>query len=78
MLKKVVERSRKVAKQLNGGVGHLLKKNKVTVFDGRGRLDGPGKVAVSKDGKASPTCRPSTSSSPPARGRARCRPGAGR
>jgi dihydrolipoamide dehydrogenase len=50
-LKKVVERSRKVAKQLNGGVGHLLKKNKVTVFDGRGRLNGPGKVAVSKDGK---------------------------
>ena len=30
-LKKVVERSRKVAAQLNGGVGHLLKKNKVTV-----------------------------------------------
>ncbi len=50
-IKKVVERSRKVAKQLNGGVGHLLKKNKVPVFDGRGRLAGPGKVAVSKDGK---------------------------
>jgi dihydrolipoamide dehydrogenase len=49
--KKVVERSRKVAKQLNGGVGHLLKKNKVPVFDGRGRLAGPGKVSVSKDGK---------------------------
>ena len=51
-VKKVVERSRKVAKQLNGGVGHLLKKNKVAVFDGRGRLNGPGKVAVSKDGKS--------------------------
>ena len=51
-VKKVVERSRKVAKQLNGGVGHLLKKNKVTVFDGRGRLNGRGKVAVSKDGKS--------------------------
>lgn len=50
-VKKVVERSRKVAKQLNGGVGHLLKKNKVPVFDGRGRLAGPGKVAVTKDGK---------------------------
>ena len=50
-VKKVVERSRKVAKQLNGGVGHLLKKNKVPVFDGRGRLNGPGKVAVTKDGK---------------------------
>jgi dihydrolipoamide dehydrogenase len=50
-LKKVVERSRRVAKQLNGGVAHLLKKNKVTVFDGFGRLDGPGRVRVEKDGK---------------------------
>jgi dihydrolipoamide dehydrogenase len=50
--KKVVERSRKVAKQLNGGVGHLLKKNKVPVFDGRGRLAGPGKVSVKKNGTA--------------------------
>ncbi len=48
---KVVDRSRKVAKQLNSGVGHLLKKNKVTVFDGRGRLD-RGRVHVEKDGKA--------------------------
>ena len=37
-VKKIVARSRKVAKQLNGGVGHLLKKNKVTVFDGFGKL----------------------------------------
>ncbi len=50
-IKKVVERSRGVAKQLSGGVAHLLKKNKVQVFDGRGRLNGPGKVAVTKDGK---------------------------
>jgi len=54
-LKKIVERSRKVSKQLNSGVGHLLKKNKVTVFDGFGRLDGgtagARKVAVEKDGK---------------------------
>jgi dihydrolipoyl dehydrogenase len=50
--RKVVERSRKVAKQLNSGVGHLLKKNKVPVFDGQGRLAGRGKVAVSKDGKS--------------------------
>ncbi|MSO92100.1 MAG: dihydrolipoyl dehydrogenase [Rhodospirillales bacterium] len=48
---KVVERSRKVSKQLSGGVAHLLKKNKVTVFDGEGRLAGRGKVAVTKDGK---------------------------
>ena len=54
-LKKVVERSRKVAAQLNGGVGHLLKKNKVTVFDGWGKLaGGPAgakKLSVEKDGK---------------------------
>src|SRR3984893_2121108 len=50
--KKVVERSRKVAKQLSNGVAFLLKKNKVTVLDGEGRLAGKGKVAVAKDGKA--------------------------
>ncbi len=51
-LDKVVKRSRKVAGRLNQGVGHLLKKNKVAVFDGHGRLDGPGKVKVEKDGAA--------------------------
>ncbi|UCH74557.1 MAG: dihydrolipoyl dehydrogenase [Rhodospirillales bacterium] len=50
-LNKIVERSRKVSGKLSGGVGYLLKKNKVAVFDGEGRLDGPGKVAVAKDGK---------------------------
>jgi len=54
-LEKVVQRSRAVSKQLNGGVAHLLKKNKVTVFDGWGKLAGgtPGarKVTVEKDGK---------------------------
>ena len=50
-LAKVVERSRKVAGQLAAGVKHLLKKNKVTVVDGHGRLAGAGRVAVEKDGK---------------------------
>ncbi len=50
-LKKVVKRSRDVAGQLSRGVGHLLKKNKVTVFDGHGRLAGTGKLKVEKDGK---------------------------
>ena len=50
-LEKVVKRSRAVSKQLNGGVGHLLKKNKVTVLDGEGKLNGPGKLKVTKDGK---------------------------
>ena len=49
--KKVIERSRAVAKRLNAGVGHLLKKNKVTVFDGHGRLDGPGRLRIGMDGK---------------------------
>jgi len=48
---KVVKRSRSVAGQLSGGVKHLLRKNKVTVFDGHAKLAGAGKVAVSKDGK---------------------------
>jgi dihydrolipoamide dehydrogenase len=48
---KVVKRSRGVAKQLSGGIGHLLKKNKVTVFDGFGTLKGKGSVSVSKDDK---------------------------
>lgn len=48
---KVVKRSRSVAKQLSSGVGHLLRKNKVTVFDGNGKFAGKQTVAVSKDGK---------------------------
>ena len=54
-LKKVIDRSRKVASQLNGGVGHLLKKNKVEVFDGRGKLvrgpKGSKILSVDKNGK---------------------------
>ncbi len=51
-IKKVVKRSRSVAGQLSGGVKHLLKKNKVEVYDGWGRLTGKaGAVAVEKDGK---------------------------
>jgi len=45
-LAKMVERSRKVAAQLAGGVAHLLRKNKVTVFKGHARLAGAGRVAV--------------------------------
>jgi dihydrolipoamide dehydrogenase len=50
-MKKVVERSRKVAKQLSDGVRFLMRKNKIDVIDGSGRLAGKGKVAVTKDGK---------------------------
>ena len=45
----VVQRSRGVAKQLNGGVGHLLKKNKVTTIMGDATLTGKGKVSVKTD-----------------------------
>ncbi len=47
--KKIVERSRGVAKQLSGGIGHLMKKNKVTVIDGFAKLEGKGKISVGKD-----------------------------
>jgi len=51
-LKKIVERSRKVANQLSNGVKFLMKKNKITVIEGHGRLAGPGKLAIEKsDGK---------------------------
>jgi dihydrolipoamide dehydrogenase len=51
-LEKIVKRSRGVAKQLTSGVTHLLKKNKITVYNGFGRLAGDGKLAVaSADGK---------------------------
>ncbi len=42
----VVARSRGVAKQLSGGVGHLIKKNKVTAFMGEATVTGKGKVSV--------------------------------
>ena len=49
-LTKIVDRSRKVAAQLAGGVKHLLKKNKVEVVDGTAKLLGKAQVEVSKDG----------------------------
>ncbi|PCJ75428.1 MAG: dihydrolipoyl dehydrogenase [Rhodobacteraceae bacterium] len=45
-LSAVVKRSRGVAKQLSGGVGHLLKKNKITVIMGEATLTGVGKISV--------------------------------
>jgi dihydrolipoamide dehydrogenase len=38
--KKIVERSRKVANQLSNGVKGLMRKNKITVFDGDAKLAG--------------------------------------
>jgi dihydrolipoamide dehydrogenase len=45
----VVKRSRGVAKQLSGGVAHLMKKNKVTVVMGEATLPAKGKVSVKTD-----------------------------
>ncbi|RMA42471.1 dihydrolipoyl dehydrogenase [Rhodophyticola porphyridii] len=48
-LDEVVKRSRKVAKQLNSGVGHLMKKNKITVVMGDATIPAKGKVSVKTD-----------------------------
>ena len=45
-LESIVKRSRGVAKQLNQGVTHLMKKNKITVHMGEGTLTGPGTLEV--------------------------------
>jgi dihydrolipoamide dehydrogenase len=47
----VVQRSRQVSGQLNGGVGFLLKKNKVDVIWGEAQITKPGEVVVSQTRK---------------------------
>ncbi|MEM9733230.1 MAG: dihydrolipoyl dehydrogenase [Pseudomonadota bacterium] len=47
-MEKVVKRSRGVSGQLNGGVGFLLKKNKVDVIWGEASIPKPGTVEVSE------------------------------
>lgn len=53
----VVARSRKIASQLSGGIQHLMKKNKVTVMDGYGRLNGATEIAVSLKNGTSETIK---------------------
>jgi dihydrolipoamide dehydrogenase len=52
----VIERSRKVAKQLSSGVAFLMRKNKVDVLDGTARLEkgaeAPRVLVALKDGKS--------------------------
>ena len=50
-LNKIVERSRKISGQLNQGVGHLLKKNKVTEFSGEAKLLDRSNVSINNGGK---------------------------
>ena len=85
-LKAMVARSRTVARELNTGVGFLLKKNGVDVIWGTAKLRGRGEidVAAPKPQATAPTpsrrrmpaapaaTPPRTSSSPPARVRAFC------
>ena len=57
--KKIVDRSRKVANQLSSGVSMLMKKNKITVFDGAAKLAGTDgakrKIAVALKDKSNVT-----------------------
>ncbi|PWE30446.1 dihydrolipoyl dehydrogenase [Maritimibacter sp. 55A14] len=54
----VVKRSRDVAKQLTSGVGHLMKKNKITVVMGEATLPAKGRVEVAtENGKEELTAR---------------------
>jgi dihydrolipoamide dehydrogenase len=50
-LARIVDRSRKVAGQLNAGVKGLMKKNKITVVEGEGAIADKGRLNVVKDGK---------------------------
>jgi dihydrolipoamide dehydrogenase len=45
-LAKMLSRKESIVRQLTGGVAFLLKKNKITRYEGRGRFAGPGKVVV--------------------------------
>lgn len=49
-LEKIVARSRSVASQLNQGIQHLLKKNKVELIQGTAELTGDKQIQVSSDG----------------------------
>jgi dihydrolipoamide dehydrogenase len=50
-VKAVVARSRGISAKLNGGVGYLMKKNKIDVIWGEAKLTKPGEVVVGKPSK---------------------------
>ncbi|MBC7283417.1 dihydrolipoyl dehydrogenase [Hoeflea sp.] len=47
----IVKRSRGIAERMNGGVGFLMKKNKVDIIWGEAKLTKPGEIVVSKTKK---------------------------
>ena len=51
-LKAIVARSRGIAERMNGGVGFLMKKNKIDVIWGEAKIVKPGEIVVSKTTKA--------------------------
>ncbi|WP_425087378.1 dihydrolipoyl dehydrogenase [Stappia sp.] len=50
-VKDVVKRSRGVSARLNGGIGFLMKKNKIDVIWGEAKLTKPGEIVVGKPSK---------------------------
>lgn len=50
-LEKIVKRSRNIAEKLQKGVEHLLNKNKVSIFYGKGKLGAKGIVFIEKNDK---------------------------
>ena len=50
-LKKMVQRSRDVSAKLSAGIKHLLSKNKVSVYLGKGMISGRGEITIDSDKK---------------------------
>lgn len=48
----MMRRKSKIVRELAGGVDSLLRRNKVTRYQGHARLDGPGRVVVEGDGQS--------------------------
>ena len=61
-LNQIIRRSRSIAKQLSGGVTHLLRKNKVTVFSGEAKFKSGNELTIKSSDKL--TCLLYTSPSP--------------
>lgn len=55
--KKIIKRSRDVSERIAKGVEYLMKKNKVEVISGTGKLTGKTLIEVSKDGKVTTTVK---------------------